>query len=36
MKAKSVRPRHKGKDLGQIKLTKFIKKAKMEVEKKKY
>ncbi len=34
MKTKSVRPRAKGKDLGQIKLTRFIKKAKIEVEKK--
>ena len=35
MKAKSVRPRKGGKDLGQIKLTQFIKKAKLEVKKKK-
>ncbi|UZE93136.1 MAG: threonine--tRNA ligase [Candidatus Nealsonbacteria bacterium] len=34
MKTRAVRPRHNGKDLGQIKLTKFIKKAKIEVEKK--
>lgn len=35
MKAKSVRPRKGGKDLGQAKLTQFIKKAKLEVKKKK-
>ncbi len=35
MKTKSVRPRKKGKDLGQIKLTRFIEQAKIEVEKKK-
>jgi threonyl-tRNA synthetase len=35
MKAKSVRPRKRGKDLGQIKLTQFIKKPKTEIKKKK-
>jgi len=35
VKTKSVRPRKKGKDLGKTKLTSFIKKAKIEVEKKK-
>jgi len=35
MKTKSVRPRYKGKDLGKIKLTGFIKKAKIEIDKKK-
>ncbi|XOA42943.1 MAG: threonine--tRNA ligase [Candidatus Nealsonbacteria bacterium] len=34
MKTRAVRPRHNGKDLGQIKLTEFIEKAKIEVEKK--
>jgi len=35
MKARSVRPRKGSKDLGQIKLTQFIKKAKTEIKKKK-
>ena len=35
IKAKSVRPRKGGKDLGQINLNQFIKKAKIEVEKRK-
>ena len=35
VKTKSVRPRKQGKDLGKTKLTSFIKKAKIEVEKKK-
>ncbi len=35
MKTKSVRPRKKGKDLGQIKLTRFIEQVKIEVEKRK-
>jgi len=34
LKSKSVRIRSKGKDLGKIKLTQFIEKAKIEVEKK--
>jgi len=35
MKSKSVRVRSKNKDLGEIKLTKFIEKVKVEIEKKK-
>ncbi len=35
MKAKAVSPRFRGKDLGQIKLTAFIKKLTIEIEKKK-
>jgi len=35
IKSKSVRVRNKGKDLGKIKLTKFIEKAKTEIKKKK-
>lgn len=33
--SKSVRARNKGKDLGKVKLTRFIKKAKIEIEKRK-
>lgn len=35
VKSKSIRARSKGKDLGKIKLTKFIEKAKIEIEKEK-
>ena len=35
MKTKSISPRFRGKDLGQIKLTSFIKRLTIEIEKKK-